>query len=495
MDVQGLRDGSKGVGGAHSSEDTGDTITLEERRGSAMKSTFKERRIFRLANESSPEGKRKKSEMTDDERVRDFQRKLYRKAKQEPDFRFYVLYDKIGHIHFLREAYRRVKANRGAPGIDGMTFEQIETDGLNEFLFELQKELQEKTYKPQPVRRVHIPKANGGSRPLGIPTIRDRVAQMSCKLVIEPIYEADFDDASYGFRPKRSASDAVAKIKEKLEEGKTEVLDADLSKYFDTIPHDKLLKLVAMRVSDVHVIHLIKLWLKAPVIEDGKMSGGKKTKVGTPQGGVISPLLANIYLNLVDKLVRNHKAFSGIDIVRYADDFVLMSKGMGKDVLCALTSLLSRMGLTLNTEKTRRIQARKEPFSFLGFTFHYRKSRYAEDETYLSIRPSKDAFQKLVRGIREELTWYRNKPEVQTVRMLNLKLRGWLNYFTIEDVAYTGLTRRSLNMYLRDRLFRHQKRKSQRYRYAYCRGTFGRWKSQYGLIDPETYGIPETVKA
>jgi len=271
-----------------------------------MKNIFEERRIFRLAKESSPEGKRKKSEMTDDERVRDFQRKLYRKAKQEPEYRFYVLYDKIGHIHFLREAYRRVKTNRGAPGVDGMTFEQIEEEGLNEFLSELQKDLQEKTYKPQPVRRVHIPKANGGTRPLGIPTIRDRVAQMSCKLVIEPIFEADFDDASYGFRPKRSASDAVAAIKEKLKEGKTEVFDADLSKYFDTIPHAKLLKLVAMRISDIHVIHLIKLWLKAPVIEDGKMSGGKKTKVGTPQGGVISPLLANIYLNLVDKLVRSH---------------------------------------------------------------------------------------------------------------------------------------------------------------------------------------------
>lgn len=225
------------------------------------------------------------------------------------------------------------------------------------------------------------------------------------------------------------------------------------------------------------------------------MGGGKKNKVGTPQGGVISPLLANIYLNLVDTLVRDHKVFCGVDIIRYADDFVLMSKGMGKDVLCALTSLLSRMGLSLNTEKTRHIQARKEPFSFLGFAFHYRKSIYAKDETYLSIRPSKDAFQKLVRGLREELIWYRNKPEVLAVRMLNLKLKGWLNYFTIDGVTYTGLTRRKLTMYLRDRLFRHQKRKSQRYRYAYCRGTFRRWINQHGLIDPETYGISETVKA
>jgi len=460
-----------------------------------MKNIFEERRIFRLAKESSPEGKRKKSEMTDDERVRDFQRKLYRKAKQEPEYRFYVLYDKIGHIHFLREAYRRVKANRGAPGVDGMTFEQIEEEGLNEFLAALQKDLQEKTYKPQPVRRVHIPKANGGTRPLGIPTIRDRVAQMSCKLVIEPIFEADFDDASYGFRPKRSASDAVAAIKEKLKEGKTEVFDADLSKYFDTIPHAKLLKLVAMRISDIHVIHLIKLWLKAPVIEDGKMSGGKKTKVGTPQGGVISPLLANIYLNLVDKLVRSHQAFRGVEIIRYADDFVLMGSKIERGVISAMTSLLKRMGLDLNKEKTRLLQVRNEPVDFLGFTFHFRKSRYAEGEKYLSVHPSKKAFQNLVTGIREELIMYRNRNSTDTVRMLNYKLRGWLNYFTIEGVSYTGVTRRKLQMYLRDRLFRHQKRKSQRYRYAHCRGTFRRWINEYGLVDPQKYGIVDTAKA
>jgi len=230
------------------------------------------------------------------ERVRDFQRKLYRKAKQDPKFRFYVLYDKIRLMQFLAEAYRRVKANRGAPGVDGITFELIEDMGLDDFLSQLQKELLSKTYKPEPVLRVYIPKADGSKRPLGIPTIRDRIVQMACKLVIEPIFEADFDDASYGFRPKRSASDAVRVIREKLKEGKTHVLDADLSKYFDTIPHNKLLTLIAQRISDKNILHLIKLWLKAPVVEDGKVSGGKRNKLGTPQGGVISPLLANIYL-------------------------------------------------------------------------------------------------------------------------------------------------------------------------------------------------------
>ncbi len=444
-------------------------------------------------NDSNQEKKRKRSEMTDDERVRDFQRKLYLKAKQEPDFRFYVLYDKVKLIHFLREAYRRVKANKGAPGVDGVTFAQIEKEGLNEFLTALQKELEDKTYRPQPVKRVYIPKANGGERPLGIPTIKDRVAQMSCKMVIEPIFEADFDDSSYGFRPKRSASDAVKEIKEKLTEGKTHVMDADLSKYFDTIPHTKLLKLIAERISDNEVIHLIKLWLIAPVIENGKISGGKGNKLGTPQGGVISPLLANIYLNLVDRLVRKHKAFYGAEIVRYADDFVLMSKRMGQGVIDTLKYVLNRMDLTLNEEKTRLIEAEKEPFNFLGFTFHYRKSRFDGDVNYLHIQPSKKSFQKMVENIRDNLIKYRNRSEQSTVKMLNPKLRGWLNYFTIENVSYTAIPRKKLKMYMRDRLYRHQKRKSQRYRAAYCHGTFKRWVLKYGLVDIGSYGIKSTA--
>jgi len=429
------------------------------------------------------------------DKVRDFQRKLYRKAKQEPDFRFYVLYDKVRRLDFLAEAYSRVKASRGAPGIDGVTFEWIEEGGELDFLLGLQEELENKTYRPQPVKRVYIPKAGGGTRPLGIPTIRDRVVQMSCKLVIEPIFEADFDDASYGFRPKRSAADAVKSIKEKLKEGNKEVFDADLSKCFDSIPHSKLLHLIGRRISDRNVLHLMKLWLKAPVIEDGKISGGKKNKVGIPQGGVISPLLANIYLNLVDRLVRNHKAFCSVEIIRYADDFVLMGTQIGESVVHALTVLLNRMGLALNEGKTSVIKSRFEPFDFLGFTFHYRKSRYADNEQYLSVHPSRKAFQKVVANIREELIEYRNRNSQDTVKMLNHKLRGWLNYFTIEGVTYTRITRRMLRMYLRDRLFRHKRRKSQRYRYAHCRGTFRRWVEKYGLIDPESYGDVDPVNA
>jgi len=456
-----------------------------------MKDIFKERSMFRLVKNLQKDG----TALNGREKIRDFQRKLYRKAKQEPEFRFYCLYDKVRSIRFLAEAYRRVKASQGAPGVDGITFKQIETDGLHNFLWKIQEELENKTYKPQPVKRVYIPKANGALRPLGIPTIRDRVVQMSCKLVIEPIFEADFDNASYGFRPKRAASDAIKEIRERLKEGKTQVLDADLSKYFDSIPHTKLLKLVSQRISDRNVLHLIKLWLKSPVTEEGKISGGRRNRIGTPQGGVISPLLANIYLNLLDRLVRNHPVFKDVEIIRYADDFVLTGKDIGDEILSALKRLFERMGLSLNEEKTRLIQAKQEAFDFLGFTFHYRRSAYKKDELYLSIHPSKKSFQKLVENIRTELVLYRNRSSEDTVKMLNLKLRGWLNYFVIEGVSYTGVTRLKLQMYMRGRLYRHQKRKSQRYRTAYCQRTFRRWVEKYGLIEPETYGRTDTVKA
>ena len=227
-----------------------------------------------------------KSPKSDTERIRDFQRKLYLKAKQEKEFRFYVLYDKVRDIRFLREAYQRVKANKGSPGVDGITFDSIENSGVEEFLAIIKDELDQKTYRPSPVLRVYIQKANGKLRPLGIPIIKDRVVQMSCKMVIEPIFEADFEDSSYGFRPKRSAHDAIGAVKKNIQEGKDEILDADLSAYFDTIPHDKLMILIGKRISDKNVLHLIKMWLKAPIVEDGKIHGGKGNHRGTPQGGL-----------------------------------------------------------------------------------------------------------------------------------------------------------------------------------------------------------------
>jgi RNA-directed DNA polymerase len=263
------------------------------------------------------------------EKIRIFQRKLYCKAKAEPAYRFYLLYDKICREDILEHAYELARANAGAPGVDGVTFAAIEKSGLKEWLAGVRKELTEKTYRPAPVRRVMIPKPGGGERPLGIPTIRDRVVQTAAKLVLEPIFEADFEDSAYGYRPRRSGTDAVKEVDRLIRRGYTDVVDADLSKYFDTIPHAELLKTVARRIVDRHVLRLIKLWLKAPVEErDGKgrrrVTGGKQSKRGTPQGGVASPMLANLYMNRFLKHWRKTgrgEAFRA-HVISYADDFV-----------------------------------------------------------------------------------------------------------------------------------------------------------------------------
>ena len=273
------------------------------------------------------------------EKIRELQRKLYRKAKQEPDYRFYLLYDKVYRRDILSHAYRLVKANKGTSGVDGLTFERIEEreGGAERYLEQIAEELKGKSYRPMPVRRVYIPKPDGRQRPLGIPTIKDRVVQMAVKLVIEPIFEADFEDNSYGFRPKRNAHQAMDDVSLQLRMGKTQVIDADISKYFDTIPHDKLLALVAKRIVDKNILRLIKLWLKAPVVEEGE-DGKKRTKdnhKGTPQGGVISPLLANIYLNVLDRVWKVKKVEERMEarLIRYADDFVVMCQGHAERVL------------------------------------------------------------------------------------------------------------------------------------------------------------------
>ncbi|MCK4983324.1 MAG: group II intron reverse transcriptase/maturase [Victivallaceae bacterium] len=428
--------------------------------------------------------------LKDEEKVRNFQRKIYQKAKQEPKFRFYVLYDKVRNLSFISEAYRRVKANKGKPGVDGMSFDDIEESGKLDFLLNIIEELKDKTYRPFPVKRVMIPKANGKMRPLGIPIIKDRVVQMSCKMVIEPIFEADFENTSYGFRPKRNAKQAITKIKENLKQGKVNVYDADLSAYFDTIPHAKLLTLIALRISDKNIIHLIKMWLKAPINENGKISGGKKNKVGTPQGGVISPLLANIYLHLLDKLINNVKRIfvhAGVVIVRYADDYVLMGKKITASMMSVMMSLLNRMGLRINEEKSKFINAEKEPLHFLGFTIRYDNDIKGRYWKYWNVFPAEKSQKKIREKIKNVLKKKGHYSPFKISKTLNSITRGWINNFNIPKVSYTALARRKLRYYLIDRLHRYFKRKSQRKCKLYGDNAFQKLVEYYGLIDPRYY--------
>lgn len=372
-------------------------------------------------------------------KIREFQRKLYTKAKQEPSYRIYLLYDKIHREDILAHAYALVKANGGAPGVDGQSFREIETQGLESWLAQLRQELKDGTYQPQAVRRVMIPKPDGGERPLGIPTIRDRVAQTAAKLILEPIFEADLEPAAYGYRPKRGAQEAVKKVHELLRGGYTDVVDADLSKYFDTIPHAELMKCVARRIVDRKVLHLIKMWLTAAVAErDGKgkwRHTGSQGK-GTPQGGVISPLLANLYMNRFLKYWRLQGKGEQwrAHIVAYADDFVILSRGHAREAREWTQKVMSGIGLTLNEQKTSIRDARREDFHFLGYAFGRRYSVW-NAKPYLAARPSPKSIQRLTKKVhdmlqpREKGSW----PEVRD--RLNAQLRGWRQYFSYGTLA------------------------------------------------------------
>jgi len=430
------------------------------------------------------------------ERVGMLQEKLYCKAKQERSYKFYILYDKMCIPYMLQAAYDKVKANDGSSGIDGQSFADIEKHGLEKFLFDLGEELRKRTYRPQAVKRVWIDKANGSKRPLGIPTIKDRVAQAVCKMIIEPIFEADFEDSSYGFRPERSAKDAMKAIKEYLQNGKTEVLDADLNSYFDTIPHDKLLIVLKQRIADPRILELIEMWLKSPIFEDGQFKGGKKQKVGTPQGGVISPLLANIYMHLVDKIVNNvNRIFykQGIKIVRYADDFVLMGRKITEEAMKTVRGILKQMGLTLNEAKTVLIQAKETPFNFLGFTIRYDKDIYGRNKRYWNIQPSDTSKNKIRKKIKEHLQHGGHHNPHQVAQGLNAIVRGWLHYFDIEKVSYPAMSKRNLRHYLMDKLNRFYNRKSQRRSRLYGRQAFELLVKKYGLIDPTKYCVRNSL--
>jgi group II intron reverse transcriptase/maturase len=438
---------------------------------------------------------KKRKEMSSAERVQLYQRKLYLKAKQESGYRFYVLYDKIFLPYVLEEAWRRVKANGGSAGVDGETIEAVEAKGEGDKLKGIAEELRKQTYQPSAVKRVWISKSNGGKRPLGIPTVKDRVAQMACTIVIEPIFEADFEESSYGFRPKRSASDAVAKIKAYLKSGKTEIYDADLSKYFDTIPHDRLMIALKERIVDQRVLKLIHKWLKAPVSEDGQFKGGRKNEVGTPQGGVISPLLANLYLHLLDRIVNSTRSIfrkTGVTMVRYADDFVLMGVHLPPVVMYRLKELLGRMGLTLNEQKSAQINAQQTPLNFLGFTFRYdRNTRYPEWPKFWNVKPSEKSNKRIREKIGIALKQMGHYNPEELVRELNAIMRGWLNYFDIKGVSYPYQAKLKLNYYLRMRLTRYFNRKSQRKSRLYRKQAFELLVNKYGLIDPLKF-VPVT---
>lgn len=412
---------ASGVGGARSTADARET---ERREGALLLDATegaKDREIG-VSLETPP-------------KIRELQRKLGEKAKQEPDFRFYLLYDKVYREDMLRHAYALCRANDGAPGVDDVTFKDIEAAGLSEWLDRLGKDLREKTYKPDAVRRVLIPKAGGGERPLGIPTIRDRVVQTAAVLILEPIFEVDFVDSAYGYRPKRSAQQAVASVHESLTKGYTDIVDADLSKYFDTIPHHELMQSVARRVVDRHMLALIKSWLKVPVSErddEGRtrITGGKNSTRGTPQGGVISPLLANIYMHRFLRAweTRGMGAKFRARIVNYADDFVILSRGNAAEALAWTRRVMTAIGLTLNETKTRLCNARTEHFDFLGYTFgpeHYPKT----GSWYLAAKPSKKSVQRAKDRIGLLLQRGDPRPWEEIRRPLNQFIRGWAGYF------------------------------------------------------------------
>ena len=413
------------------------------------------------------------------EKIREFQKKIFLKAKREPNFRFYQLYDKVWRRDILEHAWKLVSNKKGKPGVDRVSIEQIRKNET-QFLDELQKELKEKIYKPQPVLRVHIPKPNGKKRPLGIPTVKDRVVQMAVKIVIEPVFEADFEENSYGFRPKRNTRGALNDIKSHLPRGFRQVVDADLTSYFDNIPHDKLMDIIANRIIDKMILKLIKMWLKVPVYEDGKYTDGKKNKKGTPQGGVISPLLSNIYLNKMDKELNKHAEKTTMRLVRYADDFVVLAGRGVTQIYAKVKEVLERLDLELNEMKTRTIDLRKgDSLNFLGFTFRLVKS-WRNGKPFLLTTPSKQAIKKIRLTVKNMLTERNNDKLEIVIGKLNRVLEGWMNYFRYENSSKAFSI---LNEYVKKKVIRFIRRRQGRKGFAYRKYTSEVMYNEIGLKD------------
>lgn len=413
---------------------------------------------------------------------------LNQKAKQDKNFRFYTLYGHIWREDVLWKAWEAVARNGGSPGIDGIAIENFDTtEKKAQFLKEVQTSLKERTYRPQPVRRVYIPKSNGKQRPLGIPTIKDRLVQTATMLILEPIFEADFHECSYGFRPNRSAHDAIKQIQIYLKQGYKEIYDADLANYFDSIPHDKLMKCLEARIADRHVLRLIKWWLEAPIHENrnGKGPTITKPKQGTPQGGVISPLLANLYLHWFDKVFHNKQGpatWANAKLVRYADDFVVLTSNCGKYITRYIEDKIENwMGLKINKEKTKIVRLKEgEELDFLGYTFVYHKDLKGRDKMYLNVKPSDKAIAREKEKLKEMTSSKMCfKPIPILIKEINRNLKGWANYFSL---GYPRHAMRKINRYIRERLKIHLNRRSQR-RYKLREGnTYYAQLDKMGLI-------------